>query len=124
MPVAPDSTHVYPEHVRHVAIGARKAAIDRATRIAAGCTVWIIHAVPHPNTLAEYRALRYDIITIDPGRAEVERRAFAERPRYMWPAIAKWYASGLASSSADASPATVHASPASSSSSDFPAPEW
>lgn len=92
MPAAPEATHVYPEHVRHVGIGARKAAIDRATRIAYRCTVWIIHSVPHPNQLAEYRALRYQIITIDPGRDVVERRAHTTRPRYMWKAVAKWYA--------------------------------
>lgn len=91
MPHPPESTHIYPEHVRHVAIGARKAAIDRATRTAYRCTVWIIHSVPHPNTLAEYRALRYNIITIDPGRELVEQRCQQIRPRYVWPAVAKWY---------------------------------
>ncbi|GAA1790866.1 HNH endonuclease [Leucobacter iarius] len=92
MPAPPATTHVYPEHVRHVAIGARKAAIDRATRIAYRCTVWIIHSIPPPNVLAEYRALRYQIITIDPGREVVEQRARTMRPRYVWPTVAKWYA--------------------------------
>ncbi len=39
MPIQQERTHVYPDYVRHVAIGARKAALDRATRLAVGCTV-------------------------------------------------------------------------------------
>lgn len=91
MPAPPDRTHTYPEHIRHIAIGARKAAIVRATRMALGATVYIIHSIPHPDTLAEYRALRYQIITIDPGRDIVETRARAERPTFMHQAIGRWY---------------------------------
>jgi hypothetical protein len=95
MAVPQESTHVYPEHIRHVAIGARKAAIERATRLAVGCGVWIIHAIPTADALAEYRALRYNIITVDPGREIVEERARTMRPRFMLPHVARWYASGL-----------------------------
>lgn len=91
MPLDPDSTHVYPQHVRHVAIGMRKAAIDRATRLAERCTVWLIHAVPSPDQLEEYRRLRWPIITIDPGRDIVELRARTMRPAIMWPAVERWY---------------------------------
>lgn len=94
-PIPADSSHTYPEHVWNVAIGARTTAIDRAIRTAARCHVWIIHAIPHPNQLAEYRALRYDLIVVDPGREVVEQRARTMRPRRMWPAVAKWYASGI-----------------------------
>lgn len=100
MPIQQESTHVYPDYVRGVAIGARAAAIERATRLTVRCTVWIIHGVPHPNQLAEYRSLRYQIITIDPGREVVEQRVRTMRPRFMWPIVAKWYASGLGSSPA------------------------
>lgn len=122
MPVQQESTHVYPDYVRSVAIGARAAAIERAVRIANTCTVWIIHAVPHPNQLAEYRALRYEIITIDPGREVVEQRVRTMRPRYVWPIVAKWYASGLADTSqplpSTLEPALVAAS------SDPSSPDW
>lgn len=121
MPIQQERTHVYPDYVRHVAIGARKAALDRATRLAVGCTVWVIHAVPHPNTLAEYRALRYNIITVDPGREVVESRARLERPPHVWPIIGKWYASGLAKAAA-APP--VEASALASSSAPSTASDW
>lgn len=85
-------THVYPEHVRHVAIGARAAAIERATRLTVGCAVWIIHADPSPKDLEQYQFLRYTIHTIDPGRAVVEQRVRAERPPYMRAYVPKWYA--------------------------------
>lgn len=87
-----DRTHVYPKHVRHVAIGARKAAIDRATRLTTGSHVWIIHAIPSAEDMDTYRMLRYDIITIDPGRAIVEARVRDDRPQYMQAGVAKWYA--------------------------------
>lgn len=92
MPITLNETHVYPEHVRHVAIGARAAAIDRATRLAAGVGVWIIHADPTHRDLDDYRFLRYDVITIDPGREIVEQRVRAERPPYMRAYVPKWYA--------------------------------
>ena len=99
-------THVYPEHVRHVAIGARRAAIDRACRLTGtGATVWIIHADPSPDDLELYRFLRYDLVTIDPGRDVVERRAAADRPPEFRRHVARWYArhatpAALASTSA------------------------
>lgn len=86
-------THVYPSHVRHVAIGARAAAIDRATRLTGtGGTVWLIHADPSADDLDRYRFLRYDIVTCDPGRAVAERRVAAERPPAVRPYVARWYA--------------------------------
>lgn len=88
----PESTHVYPPHIRHVAIGARSAAINRATRLAERATVWIIHAIPKPEDLAEYRALRWQVLTIDPGRDVVTARAKAQRPPEMLAAVDRWYA--------------------------------
>lgn len=100
-----DRTHVYPEHVRHVAIGARAAAIDRATRLVGlGVTVWIIHADPSPEDLDRYHFLRYQVITVDPGRAVVEARVAAERPAYMAAYVPKWYARHAHTPSAPANP--------------------
>lgn len=121
MPVPPDSTHTYPEHIRDVAIGARKAAIDRATHRAYGCTVWLIHALPHPNTMAEYLAFKYQVVTIDPGRAIVQQRALAERPAIMRPIVDRWYASPYAKPS---QPLVVEAaSPLALTGGEW-APEW
>jgi hypothetical protein len=110
-----DRSHVYPQHVRHVAIGARKAAIDRATRLTnTGATVWIIHADPSPEDLETYRFLRYEVVTIDPGRDVVEARVAAERPAYMRPYVAKWYArhaTPAAEASASSSSSTTTATP-------------
>jgi hypothetical protein len=89
------SSHGYPDHVRHVAIGARKAAIDRATRMVyrQGTALWIVHAIPSREQLADYELLRYDVLTIDPGREVVEPRARAERPPRMMRSVAAWYSS-------------------------------
>lgn len=91
MPVPPERTHVYPAHVRHVAIGARSTAIHRAKRLQVPCGVWIIHSMPSPADVAEYRMLRYRIVTIDPGREIVQARADAERPEVMAQHVATWY---------------------------------
>lgn len=91
MPTDLGSTHVYPQYVRHVAIGARAAAIERATRLI-GVELWIIHAVPDAAAMDTYRMLKYDIVTIDPGRATVERRFNEQRPEIMRKAVHKWYA--------------------------------
>lgn len=92
MPAAPTASHDYPEHVRHVAIAARKAAIRRATRLRERITVWLVHAMPSPDDLAEYRALGWRIETIDPGRAVVEQRARTMRPAAMMQHVERWYA--------------------------------
>lgn len=92
MPLPLEQSHAYPAHVRHVAIGARKAAIDRATRLRERVTVWLIHAVPTPDDLASYRSLHWEIVTIDPGRDVVVARCQRMRPDYMMPAVDRWYA--------------------------------
>lgn len=114
-----DRSHVYPQHIRNVAIGARAAAIDRASRMTnTGATVWIIHGDPSPEDLDLYQFLRYDLVVLDPGRAEVERRARAERPPAVWPFIGRWY-------SRHATPA-AQATLATSSTSSTPSddPDW
>jgi hypothetical protein len=93
MPIQLETTHVYPVHVRHVAIGARKAAIDRATRLRERVTVWIIQALPTPDDLTNYRSLGWQVITCDPGRDVVLERCRRLRPDYIMPAVDRWYAS-------------------------------
>jgi predicted kinase len=92
MPVPPDSTHLYPEHVRHVAIKARAAAVHHATRLRERCTVWLIHAIPKPDDLADYKRMGWQVITIDPGRDVVESRVRTMRPQIMQQQVARWYA--------------------------------
>lgn len=92
MAVEPTSSHDYPPHVRHVAIAARKSAIRTATRLRERVTVWLIHALPTPDDLAEYRGLGWQVVTIDPGREVVEQRARAMRPESMWRHVERWYA--------------------------------
>lgn len=91
MAVEPSQSHEYPEHIRHVAIAARKAAVRRATRLRERVTVWLIHALPTADDLAEYRAMGWHIETIDPGRAVVEQRARTMRPAAMMRHVERWY---------------------------------
>ncbi|MHA7293688.1 HNH endonuclease [Arthrobacter sp. HLT1-21] len=92
MPSPPSPEHAYPDYVRHIAIGARKAAIDRATRLSRRITVWIIHAIPDPLEVALYKSLHYDVIEIDPGRPTVVERCRTMRPDYTMASVDRWYA--------------------------------
>jgi hypothetical protein len=92
MATEPDATHEYPDHVRHVAIAARKSAIRTATRLRERVTVWLIHALPTPEDLAEYRGMGWQLVTIDPGREVVEQRARTMRPEAMMRHVDSWYA--------------------------------
>ncbi len=83
--------HGYPQHIRNIAIGARKAAVARALRMRYPCTVWMIHAVPARDQLQQYARLRYRIVTLDPGRAEVEARVRKVRPHDSMRGVARWY---------------------------------
>lgn len=86
--------HAYPAHVRHVAIGARAAAVRRAVALAAGaCDVWIIHAVPSFEQLARYVADGWDVRVIDPGPDVVRGRVSdSDRERRHSDAVDSWYA--------------------------------
>lgn len=84
-------THGYPQHIRNIAIGARKAAIARALRTRYPCTVYLIHAVPAREQLQQYARLHYRIVTLDPGRAEVEARVRKLRPSDSMRGVARWY---------------------------------
>lgn len=91
MAVAPKQSHTYPEWIRHVAIGARKAAIDRATRLNENVTVWVIHSVPTPDTLDTYKGNRWPVVVVDPGREIVMQRCVSMRPPEVREAVARWY---------------------------------
>lgn len=86
-----DPMHVYPAHVRHVAIAARQAAIRRATRLAEHVGVWVIHSMPSARQRAEYVANGWEIVTVDPGAAVVIERASAERPAEARQHIDRYY---------------------------------
>lgn len=88
---APRSQRGYPPHVRHVAIGARQAVIHRATRLKERVGVWIIHAVPRPDQLDEYKKLGWQVITIDPGEDIVRQRISEHRTAATQKIIDKWY---------------------------------
>ena len=92
MPVQPTASHTYPDHVRHVAIGARAEAIRRATRLREPVTVWLIHSIPTTEQLAEYRAAGYTIETIDPGEEIVRARVLEQRPAKVQAVVDRWYA--------------------------------
>ncbi len=92
MPHTPDRTHIYPDHVRNVAIKARSTAIHHATRLRERVTVWFISAIPRPDDLADYKRLGWQVITIDPGRDIVEPRCRQLRPPEQLKQVARWYA--------------------------------
>lgn len=95
-------THDHPEHIRHVAAGARQAAISRATRLRERVRVWVIHALPTPDDLATYRALGYEVVELDPGREVVMQRvAASSRPARSLQGVALWYASKDRAATAD-----------------------
>lgn len=81
----------YPPHVRHVAIGARQAAIQRATRLQERIGVWIIHSVPSPAQLEEYEQLGWQVISIDPGEQIVKQRIATQREAGMNEVADRWY---------------------------------
>ena len=92
MPERDGPIHAYPDHIRHVAIGARQAAIARATRLSERVGVWIIHSIPKPDQLAEYTRMGWEVIKVDPGADVVRARAATERPRTIDHVVNTWYA--------------------------------
>ncbi|MFJ1461011.1 AAA family ATPase [Nocardia sp. N2S4-5] len=86
-----DPLHLYPAHVRHVAIAARQAAIRRATRLAEQVTVWLVHSIPSPAQESEYHSRGWELVRVDPGAAAVIERARAERPPDVLPHIDRYY---------------------------------
>lgn len=81
--------HAYPEHVRHVAIGARRGAIGRALLVTEAA-VWIIDTDPDYRAEAEYRQAGVTLVTVDPGEDVCLARAAELRPQ-MAGVIRAWY---------------------------------
>gem|GEM_PF-2445395 len=90
MPNPLDQTHIYPPHIKSMAVAARSAAIAKAQRLYTPCRVWMIKALPTARDLAEWRGNRWPIVVIDPGRAVVEQR-LAERAPDTPAVVARWY---------------------------------
>lgn len=86
------ATHDHPDHVLHIALEARQAAIVRAVRLARTCDVYVIHGQPKPADLKFYGRHRARIVTVDPGRDVVLARAEAERSPQALAAAERWYA--------------------------------
>lgn len=86
--------HDYPQHVRHVAIGARAAALRRAVALptTSGARVYLVHAVPTPEQLRAYVADGWTVQVCDPGPAETRRRTVeSDRQGRHLRAIDEWY---------------------------------
>lgn len=89
-----EAGHAYPQHVRHVAIGARAAALRRAVALGADtrARVYVVHAVPTVAQLRAYVADGWQVDVIDPGpdvvRARVES---SDRQLRHFAAVDQWY---------------------------------
>lgn len=90
MPAAADDIDA-PPHVRHVAIGARADALERASALREQVTVYLIHALPSLDQLDDYRRRGWQVVTIDPG-ADVVVPRLDERSDAAAEATRRWYA--------------------------------
>ncbi len=86
---SPD-THDHPAHITRVAQAAWHAALRTALSTAAH--VWLIHANPNGRDLARYRAMRAEIVTVDPGHDVVAQRIATQRPARAVAQAANYYA--------------------------------
>jgi predicted kinase len=82
----------YPDHVRDVALAARRRAIRQARRNWRHVPLWVIDTMPDQADLMEYRAAGAQLITLDPGETVCLDRARTERPPHVEPLIRAWYA--------------------------------
>lgn len=78
-----------PRHIEHLAARAYRSAMDQALRMAAQCGVWIVHPVPTAKQLQQYARLRYEILTIDPGRTPADLAAIGDLAQAR--EVANWY---------------------------------
>lgn len=89
-PIDTDS-HVYPKHVRSIAIAARRAAIEAAL-LHRLTDVYLIHTSPTDREMRRYERLRAEIVCIDPGRDVVLERCATMRPAQSLSVAREWYA--------------------------------
>jgi hypothetical protein len=88
----PGESHLYPEHVRTVAMAARNAAKDTAVAMSRLVDVYIIHSTPTAKQLGWYERQGAEVITIDPGQDVVLERCRTQRPAHMVEVARDWYA--------------------------------
>lgn len=81
--------------------------VDRAARVARDAViaemldqhhyrrvnVYLIHTCPSPGARSAYLFHNAEIVTLDPGRAEVEKRVRETRPAGSMHGVEKWYRS-------------------------------
>lgn len=85
-------SHQHPKHLKDVTWSARSGAVMAALKLAErGVRVWLIHTQPSEGTMARYRAVGAEVVTIDPGRDVVEERCRAQRAPGSLTAVGRWY---------------------------------
>lgn len=85
------SPHDHPDHVRWVAIAMRRAGINSAIiQHQKGATVWVVQTRIPDRDLERYRRAGAEVVTLDVDRAELHRRASAERPARWHQLIDDW----------------------------------
>lgn len=82
----------YPDHVRDVALSARRRATRQARTRWRHIPLWIIDTMPDQTDLLEYRAAGAHIVTLDPGLDVCLDRATRERPPHIAHLVHAWYA--------------------------------
>ncbi len=85
------SPHDHPDAVRWVAIAARRAAVNRAiVEHQRGATVWIVHTRIPQQDMDRYKAAGAELVVLEVDRAELHRRADAERTGLWHKLIDEW----------------------------------
>ncbi|MFF1297935.1 MULTISPECIES: AAA family ATPase [unclassified Streptomyces] len=74
-----------------VAHRARRAAMDEAFTLCDQADVYLIHTMPSPKALAQYKRLQARIVVVDPGRDIVMQRINAMRSTDMERVATRWY---------------------------------
>lgn len=84
--------HEYGDHIRDVAMRARRSAVTAAIeKHHHGHTVWIIDTDPSKERRHEYRKHGGNIVDLDPGLATCLARAEGQRPPGMVAYLYRWY---------------------------------
>lgn len=79
------------EHIDRLTSKVYATAVHQALRANARCRVWIIHPVPTIRQVQQYARLRYQLITVDPGRTFAEYHATRSGSRRRALDVASWY---------------------------------
>ncbi|WP_432124050.1 hypothetical protein [Streptomyces sp. C10-9-1] len=79
------------EILRRVSLRARFAAIDEAVKHLDATDVYLIHTMPSTKARARYKALRAEIVVVDPGREVVMQRVRDMRAGNLQRVVTRWY---------------------------------